>query len=131
MIRIVLDSNILISALFWDGNERNLLVECRSRYYRSITSYPIITEVEGVLRKKFGVPEDRIITFAQSILLMSDLVIVPGKLDVVVDDPKDNKILETAVVGDADFLITGDNHLLKMGSYEKIRILKASDMLEM
>ncbi|MEA3559598.1 MAG: putative toxin-antitoxin system toxin component, PIN family [Candidatus Thermoplasmatota archaeon] len=128
-MRLVLDSNVLISALFWNGNERVLLEECKCSDHTSVTSEPIIREVENVLREKFKVPDDRLKAFTQSMIMMSDLVFISGFLKVVDDDPKDNMVLETAIVGKADFVITGDNHLLKIKQYGGVKILKASKFL--
>ena len=76
MVRIVLDSNILISGFFWDGNERSLLTGCMSEEFTSITSEQILSETEMVLRKKFHVPDDKIHAFIQSLIIMSDLVFI-------------------------------------------------------
>ena len=51
------------------------------------------------------------------------------RLDVVKDDPDDNKILECAVTAGSDFVVTGDNHLLRLGTYDAIKILTVSDFL--
>jgi putative PIN family toxin of toxin-antitoxin system len=126
---LVLDSNIIISALFWEGNERTLLERGRSREHTSVISEPILVEVETVLRKKFNVPDDRIRAFFQGLIMSSDMVLISGWLHVIEDDPEDNMVIETAIMGKADLIITGDRHLLKMERYDNIKISKASDFL--
>ena len=129
MIRIVLDSNVLISALFWEGNERSILEGCNSGKYASVTSHQIIKETEKVLRKKFKLPEEKIRAYIQDILVMSDMIFIKGILNVIENDPDDNMVLETALTGKADYIITGDKHLLKIKTYEEVKILKASRLL--
>ncbi|MDG6224100.1 MAG: putative toxin-antitoxin system toxin component, PIN family [Candidatus Thermoplasmatota archaeon] len=129
MVRIVLDSNILISGFFWNGNERSLLTRCKSGKIRSVTSEQILSETEMVLRKKFHVPDDKIHAFIQSLILMSDLVFITDSLYVIEDDPKDNMVLETAILGKAEYIISGDNHLLKIKQYDSVRIIQSSEFL--
>ena len=129
MARLVLDSNILISALFWKGNERVLFEKCKCGEHTSIISKSIIREVESVLQKKFLVPEDKIKAFIQRIIMMSDLVFISDSLKVIDEDPKDNMVLETAIIGKAEFIVTGDNHLLKIKQYSGVKILNTSVFL--
>jgi putative PIN family toxin of toxin-antitoxin system len=129
LVRIVLDSNILISALFWEGNERTLLERCRLGEHTSITSEPILTEIETVLRKKFQVPDDRIYAFIRSLIVMSDMVFISGSLSIIEDDPKDNMVLETAIMGKAEYIVSGDKHLLKVKQYSNVRIINTSEFI--
>ena len=59
---------------------------------------------------------------------MSDIVHPEGTIDVIDDDPSDNWVLETALLGEADIIVSGDKHLLTLGSYEGVRILRARDL---
>ena len=127
MIRLVLDSNVLISAFYWEGNERSLLRECRSGKYQLVTSSFILEEVERVLKEKFDEDEHLVRSFIREIFKFSELVITQGRLNVITEDPSDNNVLETAVVGKVNYLITGDKHLLKIGDYNNISILKTAD----
>jgi putative PIN family toxin of toxin-antitoxin system len=129
LVRIVLDSNILISAFLWRGNERKLLTRCKSGKCTSVTSEQILSETEMVLRKKFHVPDDKNHAFIQSLILLSDLVFITNSLNVIEDDPKDNMVLETAILGKAEFVISGDKHLLKVKQYGSVRIIQSSEFL--
>ena len=129
MKRVVLDTNILISALFWNGNEREILLKCKKKKFQSIISLEIIKEAENVLRKKFNLPQEKIDEYIQMVLLFSEIVAIKGNIDVIKDDPADNAILETAIRGHADLIITGDNHLLTIKSYKDIVILPASKVI--
>ncbi|MEF8836195.1 MAG: putative toxin-antitoxin system toxin component, PIN family [Candidatus Thermoplasmatota archaeon] len=129
-MRVVLDTNVLISAFFWDGNERQVVFECRTKTYQSVSSPAIIEELNDVLSEKFEVPDNKITNYIQDILFFSEIVFTEGDLDVIKEDPDDNYILETAVEGGADLIITGDNHLLQLGNYNNIKIKNSSDFLD-
>ncbi len=128
MPRVVLDTNVLVSALFWEGNEREVLRRCRAGDLRSVTSPGILEELERVLVRKFKVPEDRARDYLRELLTISEVVLPPGELTVVARDRADNVVLETAVVGKADVIVTGDRHLLGLGGYENIVIERARDL---
>jgi len=65
------------------------------------------------------------------ILLFSKLVTISNKLKVVIDDPDDDKILECAVIGNADYIITGDHHLLSLVNYKDTAIVTSTDFLNL
>ncbi len=80
--------------------------------------------------RKFDVPENKITEYIQDILFFSEIVFTADEIDVIKKDPDDNVIIETAVMGNADYLITGDDHLLSLGEYENVKIKKASELIE-
>ncbi len=61
--------------------------------------------------------------------MTSEVVIIKGKLKVIKEDPSDDKVLETALLGEADIIVSGDRHLLALGSYGGVRVLRARDIL--
>lgn len=122
-----MDTNVLVSALFWDGNERELLMQCRKKELHLILSFEILDELSRVLLDKFGLPEGKVNEYREEILLMSELVQLKGNLRIIEEDPTDNMILETAVLGGASMIYTGDNHLLKLQKYKNIEIRKSSN----
>jgi len=124
-MRLVLDTNILVSALFWDGNERRVLRMCKDKKHQLILSPQILDELTEVLKVKFKVPDDKIKGYTETLILMAEMVYPVGEIHVIREDPDDDIILETAVVGQADMLITGDTHLLKIRNYKGIRIDKS------
>jgi putative PIN family toxin of toxin-antitoxin system len=126
--RAVLDTNVLVSAFFWEGNERTLLRRCRNGEVRSITSPNILGELERVLMHKFEVPERIVKDYLKEIIMFSELVFPRGDLRVVEDDPADDLVLETAMLGKADVIVTGDRHLLRLGGHEGVGIKKAKDV---
>ena len=79
-LRVVLDTNVLVSALLWDGNEREVLNLCWAGSLRSITSIEILRELDSVLERRFGLPWARRHMFRLNILRASELVGIIGDL---------------------------------------------------
>ena len=67
----------------------------------------------------------------EKIFSLSTIVYPNEKLDVVKDDPDDNKVLECAKAGNVDFIVTSDNHLLKLKDFERIRIMTPKEFMTM
>ncbi|MCD6336009.1 MAG: putative toxin-antitoxin system toxin component, PIN family [Candidatus Latescibacteria bacterium] len=124
-LRVVLDTNILVSAFFWEGNESEIVRRCKEGLLKSITSPEILDELGRVLIRKFDVPKDNVTEYTRGILLASEVVFPVGEVKVIKEDPTDNVILETAYLGKADLIISGDKHLLKLKQFENIEIKKA------
>jgi putative PIN family toxin of toxin-antitoxin system len=125
---VVLDTNILVSAFFWDGKERELLIKCKNRDLTLIISIEILDELGNVLNNKFKVPDEMIQDYLKEILLFSELVFPPGRIDIIKEHSNDNIILETAVIGKANVLITGDKHLLKLKKYRNVKIRRTREI---
>ena len=92
-------------------------------------SQPIIDETMRVLRIKFGWSDTDL---HDALLVMESCTtkVTPTEaLNVVSDDPDDDRVLECAAAAQADYLVTGDKHLLKLGSYRATRIVKAAEFL--
>lgn len=123
MLRVVFDSNVYISALLFDGPPRQILEFSIKRKVVLIASDAIITEAAGKLRDKFSWPEHRIEQFVRATGRLAELH-NPKKRLSVVSDEADNRILECATAGEANLIITGDKHLLRLKSYENIPIQK-------
>jgi putative PIN family toxin of toxin-antitoxin system len=129
-MKAVLDTNVLISAFFWNGNERAVLKKCKDKELEMLISPEMLEEVETVLKFKFSVPDDRRADFLRSIIVISELVFPSEEIDEIKSDPADNRILECAASGKADYIVSGDRHLLGLGKYRKIEILNAREMLK-
>ena len=111
MTRIVPDTNIIISAIFGGGKPYKVIANGLNGKYQLVTSPEIMGELIGRLRNKFQFPEDKIEEQANIMLVLYHIIIPKTKLEVV-RDKSDNKIIECAVDGRADFIITGDPDLL-------------------
>ncbi len=128
--KVFLDTNILISALGWRGKPRVIFEKCLHGELELVTSPNQIEELRRVMDyPKFNFTEEQKATFISIFLEMARMVEIPGKVKVIVDDPDDDAMLETAVVGNVDYLISGDPHLLKLKEFAKVKIVTASEFL--
>lgn len=121
MLRVVFDSNVYISALLFDGPPRQILELAMNREVVLIVSDAILAETAGKLKDKFSWPEHRIEQFVRATGRLAELH-NPKKRLSVVSDEADNRILECAIAGEANLIISGDKHLLKLKSFQNIPI---------
>lgn len=126
--KVFLDTNILISALGWRGKPRVIFEKCLHGELELVTSPNQIDELNRVMDyPRFNFTEEQKATFISIILEMARMVEIPGKVKVVAEDPDDDAMLETAIVGNVDYLISGDPHLLKFKEFAKMKIVTASE----
>lgn len=121
MLRIVFDSNVFVSALLFDGPPRQVLELAKGRKLVLVSSKPIIEETARVLREKFSWPNHKVNQFVRQTSRLADLQAPKEELSVV-NDPADNRVIECAVEGKANLIISGDKHLLKLRTYKGIPI---------
>ncbi len=129
-MKAVFDTNIFVSALaIPDGQaERAIDLVIDARVNLCI-SKEIIHEVLGVLAQKFSKGSEEL---ARTAVFLSELaeLVVPRKKLAVLDDEPDNRILECAVAGHADIIVTGDRAMLDFKKYQEIRILSLRQFLD-
>lgn len=123
MIKAVLDTNVLISSIFWHGPSRHIVDLAITNKIKSITSLEILEEVGAVLYEDFPqIPYDKIEAIIRDILSYSQLII-PRKTTVKkLRDLKDTKIIVCALSAKANYIVTGDKDLLVLKKYESIKI---------
>ena len=129
MIRIVLDSNIIISSIFWRGKPYDVMKNCILGQYQLIISKEIIDETTNKLRTKFKFPEEKIQELVDILLTYSQLIEPTSKVEIV-RDKKDNKIINCALDGRADYIVTGDKDLLELKEFKDTKIITAKQVLE-
>lgn len=129
-MRVVFDTNILVSALVFPGGQgdaalRRIIVETD----QLVLSRPILDELLDVLGRKFARDAEEL---AHVAVFLSDLsvIVAPKRRHRVVKDEPDNRILECAVAGYAKVIVTGDKALLALKRYEEIRIVALREYLE-
>ena len=131
MLKIVPDTNVLISAVISQGCEYELLKLAKLGKISLFISYDILWEFEEVIkRSKFGFSTEQITNALKQIEDTCQIVEPTIKLDVVKRDKDDNKVIETAVEGEADYIVSGDKDLLDLKAYKGIRIINAREFLE-
>ena len=133
-MRIVLDTNIVLSGLLWHGAPRQLLDLAHSRKISLYTSIEMLTELDDVLhRKKFSLRLERAGVKVNDLVLgysALSIVIKPQKIKpVIYDDPKDDMVLACALTAQANFIVSGDHHLLDLGEHKGIKILNVNALL--
>jgi putative PIN family toxin of toxin-antitoxin system len=132
VLRVTADTNILISGLVYRrGKPYDLLRMALGGAINLTVSQHILDEMADVLARKFDVTPEEI---AEATLIVRDAarVVTPAvQLDVVREDPADNRILECAVAAGSDYIVTGDKDLLRLGTYDSIEILTVSNFLNL
>ena len=128
MTRVVLDSNVFISSLVFGGNPRRLIQLAEQGSVELFTSRALCREVERVLAAKFDWSARRVVQATSHLWSLAQLV-EPRESVLDCADPDDNHVLECAIEAEANWLITGDHHLLVMHPYRGISIVTARDFL--
>jgi putative PIN family toxin of toxin-antitoxin system len=131
MLRVTCDTNIFISGLNFRGNPRRVLDMAQEGRIRLCVSDDILNEIEEVLRRpKFGWQEKEIERALRGIARFTQHVKPKYRIDVVKADPDDNRILDCAIAGKSEYLVTGDNHLLDIGQFRGVKIVTPAEFLE-
>ena len=126
-MKILADTNILISALFYPGSKpAKALYHAADKHDLVLTDHNI-TEFRRIARDKFSKAHADIDLFLTE--LTYDLILAPEVPQKLMSDPKDEPILNAAIIADADFIISGDKHFLSL-ALERPKVLRASEYLE-
>jgi putative PIN family toxin of toxin-antitoxin system len=129
-LRAVLDTNVYISAAISPhGTAGKIVAKARAGEFVAIISPAIVNEAGDVLRRKGLLAHDKVTPFLKTICRFAEIVKPSITLNVVPDDPDDNRIIECAVEGKADLIVSRDNDLLTMKDYNNIPILHPADFL--
>jgi len=123
MMRVVLDTNVYISALMFGGLPGSLLDLALLQSFLPVISPALLDELDEKLRIKFEVAAEDAAIVRAKLESVAEIVKPDISLHVITEDPDDNRVLECAAKGNADHIVTGDRHLLKLGSYEAIPIV--------
>ena len=129
-MRVVLDTNVMISGLNFRGNEERVLDLARRGRFDLYLSPFILTEASSVLLRKFGWENRATERALERLREAATLVEPPPGPPVVEGNVGDNRVLECAVEAAADFLVTGDRrHLLPLGEHQGVTIVNAPRFL--
>jgi uncharacterized protein len=129
-LRVVLDTNVYIASFaFPKGRTAVLWRAAREGRYRLLVSPAIIQEMAGVLRADFGWEDDRVQKAIRRVCdVADDGIVVPSTtIRAVSTDPDDNRILECAMHGKADIIVSNDHHLLDLKAYGGVPIIAGVD----
>lgn len=132
--RLVLDTNVVISALFWDGKPLELMALAVDGEVRLYTSPALLAELQATITKPKLVkalmasgrsPTDHVAEYRRLVTL-THRVLPKGSWS---RDPDDNHVIACALAARADFLVTGDDDLLMLGNVEGVRIVPPAELL--
>jgi putative PIN family toxin of toxin-antitoxin system len=126
---VTLDSSVIISALISGGEPLRLLQMAESRLIGLDISDSIYEEFGRVLRDRFKWPPGYVAAIQQDMSGFANHVTPTETVAVVPDDPNDDHVVACAAGARSDYLISGDKHLLKLGSFRGTRIIKVADFL--
>lgn len=136
MLKAVIDTNLFVSGLISKkGNPAKLLQLWHDHAFLLVISEQMVKEIERVLqypriRNKYNLKDEEIEQAVGTIKKFAVVLPDAVELDVVKDDPDDNKVLACALAAHADYIVSGDGHLLKLGVFKNIPIVTAKDFLD-
>ena len=136
MIRAVIDTNVLVSGSIKKGSPPARVLEAwREGKFILVTSESILNEVFRVLnyrkiKTKYHLKKKDIEELLFALYLGSDLTPDRLKVKVITQDPEDNRFIACALEGQADYIVTGDEHLLKIEGYKGIKVVTTPEFLK-
>jgi len=130
-MRTILDTNVFVSGIFWEGNFcSKIIYKWRNKEFELVSSVEILDELVKTLKDfKIQMPEEMIEDWRNLIIENSVIVEPTIKLNVIRDDPDDNKFLEAGISGSVDLIISQDKHLLNLREYHGIKIVNPEEAL--
>lgn len=134
-MRVVADTNVVVSGLLWTGPSRQILDRARAGRLDLFTGPILLAELDEVLTRKKFIPrlelariEPRELVLEYSALAR---IVHPSGIPPVIDqDPDDDAVLACAVAARAAIIVSGDRHLLNLAVFHGIRILRAAEVVE-
>lgn len=126
--RLVLDTNVLISAYGFGGKPAELMRAIIGGEHVLITSPALLTEFADKLYSVLGYDDDHVRAAVQQLARLAEIVRPDATLRVIADEP-DDRVLECAVEGRAEVIVSGDHHLLDLGEYGGVPIVRVSGLI--
>ena len=129
-MRVVLDTNVLISALLFDGIPERIFLAGLRGEIQLLTSLSPLEELGRVLKDKFKIDVHTVANTIELVRSVAEIVEVKSRIRVILHPDGDNRVLECAGDGKADVLVTGDTkHILPLGKYKGTRILSPAELV--
>jgi uncharacterized protein len=131
-LKAVIDTNIFISALNFSGKPEKVLDLLMDEKIDVYISPFILKELENVLSRKFKWDHERIVKALQLIKAKTTQVFPKSHISAIKDKDADNRIIECAIQGQVDYIISGDKrHLLPLKEYKDIKIVTPDNFLKL
>jgi len=129
-VAVAADTNVIVSALLWEGNESKIIGLVEEGKIKLLTSVTLLNELKKVLMyKRFGLDEKTVDDNVKYILTISEIISPKRSLRVIREDPADDKVLECALEGKARYIASGDKHLLRLKEFRGIKVIRAKELL--
>lgn len=128
MHKVIIDTNLIVSSL-WGGKPRELIDLWQNGTIEVLTSREIVKEYLNVL-SRFELDPDDLKEWAWRFTNRTTMVEPKKKIPLIKEDPDDNKFIECAAAGKADYILAGDKHLLRHKNYNETKIMLVSDFLD-
>jgi putative PIN family toxin of toxin-antitoxin system len=128
--RVLADTNIFISALMFGGIPGEFLDLAFAGAFLLVSSPTLLDELDEKLRLKFELSPSDADLIRGRLEAIADVVSTTPALSIIKADPDDDRVLECAVAGRVDIIVSGDRHLLKLGSYEGIRVVTVRQFMD-
>jgi putative PIN family toxin of toxin-antitoxin system len=129
-MRIVIDTNVLISAIFFDGLPEKLIDMVLSDTVTAIISEDILREYEATLQDMIQKLNVAKFNFSFAALFEHFIVVAPQSQIKICRDPDDDKFINCAVDTDCEYIVSGDKDLLVLKNYEKVQILTIREFFD-
>ncbi len=129
-ITAVFDTNILFSATGWRGNPFQCVERARAGEIQAVTCPELVEELAEKLELRLRFSAEQVAETLADYLGFLRVVQIPKLLNAVPRDPEDNMVLECAIEGQAQYIVSGDNDLLVLKEFRGIQIVRASDFLK-
>lgn len=131
-MKVIFYTNVLLSATLWTGSSAQKLLFRLIRTEAVIySSLDILLEYQNVLKLDFDYSDEEVAEFLEKVFAFVPLIKPQNKLNVVVDDPDDNKIIECAIESDSEFIVTYNKHLLVIGTFRNVKIAKPEELFRL
>ena len=127
----VFDTNILFSATGWQGKPFECIQRARAGEVQVVTCPELIEELAEKLEARLHFSADQVAETIADYLGFLRVIQIPKVLMAVPRDPEDNMVLECAIEGEAQYIVSGGKHLLELKEYRGIRIIRAGDFLDL
>ncbi|MFH0971936.1 MAG: putative toxin-antitoxin system toxin component, PIN family [Candidatus Micrarchaeota archaeon] len=129
MIKAVADSNILVSFLFWEGKPFQIINLAMEGKIALFSSHELMDELAEALKRDFDVGEASCRNIIGGLEYFTTILKPENRIDLIWKDPDDNRVLECAKAANADYIVSGDRHILELEEFEGIKIRNADRFL--
>jgi len=130
-MKIVLDTNVFISGIFFSGPPSQILRAWKNKRLQIILSQDILIEYQRVAESlTLQYPSIDILPIIELVTVHGQFVDTKNVDITVCEDPDDNKFIECAIASDTKIIVSGDKHLLKIKGFKGIKVHKPREFVE-